>query len=208
MTKLSLKKHSSSTKQALKALLVDTSDARGALLNKALRDNDYHIAEHIHDISALVYAVERHQPDFLIMGMDLPDQRVLDALIELKHSHPLPVIVFAEHDTPQIIEQVVKVGISAFIVDDIQAQRFPSIINVAIARFRAQQGLLEELEATKTKLAERKILEKAKGLLMKQKGLTEDEAYSSLRKMAMDKGQPIVAVAENIIDVFQLLETG
>lgn len=190
-----------------RVLLVDSLHSRSSILEKALLDNDYQIVEKISDISGLVYAVERHQPDFMVLGMDLPDQRVLDEMIRLKDRYPLPVIVFAEKDTPQIIEQVVRVGVSAFIVDDIQAQRFPSIINVAIARFKAQQGLVKELEKTKTKLAERKVLEKAKGLLMKQKGLSEEEAYSSLRKMAMDKGQPIVSVAESIIDVFRLLET-
>lgn len=208
MTKHTLVKKADPCGHNERVLLVDSQSSRAALLKKALLDNDYEIVEQISDISGMVYAVERHTPDFLVLGMDVPDARVLNEMIALKNEHPIPVIVFAEKDTPHIIEQVVRVGVSAFIVDDIQAQRFPSIINVAIARFNAQQGLLQELQETKSKLAERKILDKAKGLLMEQKGMTEEEAYSSLRKMAMDKGQPIVAVAESIIDVFRLLDTG
>ena len=119
---------------------------------------------------------------------------------------PLPVIIFSEQGSPQIIQKIVQAGVSAFIVDDIQPRRLPAIIAIAIARFQAQQGLIRELEATRCKLAERKILDRAKGLLMQQKGISEDEAYRSLRKMAMDRGQPIVQVAETVIDILQLLE--
>lgn len=208
MAKHTLVKKADPTGKHELVLLVDSLSSRAALLKKALLDNEYQIVEQVSDISGMVYAVQRHMPDFIVMGMDVPDKRVLDEMIALKETHPLPVIVFAEKDTPQIIEQVVRVGVSAFIVDDIQASRFPSIINVAVARFNAQQGLIKELEATRSKLAERKILDKAKGLLMEQKGLSEEEAYSTLRKMAMDKGQPIVAVAESIIDVFRMLDAG
>ena len=151
---------------------------------------------------------ESHEPDILVVGMDLPDEDTLKHLVALRERYPLPVIVFSEKDTPQMIQKVVSAGVSAFIVDDIQVQRLPSIINIAIARFKEQQGLIKELHQTKTKLAERKVLEKAKGLLMKQKGISEDEAYTSLRKLAMDKGQSIVTVAQSIIDVLSLFEEG
>jgi len=189
-----------------RALLVDPHDSRASLLKRALLENAYQIVEQVSDVTKIVEKIEYHQPDILVVGMDLPDEETLQQLVELRQRHPLPVIVFAEKDTPQMIQKVVSAGVSAFIVDDIQVQRLPSIINIAIVRFNEQQGLLKELLVTKTKLAERKILERAKGLLMAQKGMSEDEAYTSLRKMAMDKGQSIVAVAESIIDVLSLFE--
>ena len=189
-----------------RALLVDPVHSRSSLLKRALTENEYHIVEQVTDVTQIVERTESHQPDILVVGMDLPDDETLHQMVELRKRHPLPVIVFAEKDTPQMIQKVVAAGVSAFIVDDIQVQRLPSIINIAIARFKEQQSLVKELNITKTKLANRKILERAKGLLMSQKGMSEDEAYTSLRKMAMDKGKSIVSVSENIIDVLKLFE--
>ena len=189
-----------------RALLVDPLHSRSSLLKRALTDNSYQIVEQVQDVTQIVERTEFHQPDILVVGMDLPDDETLSQMVVLRKIHPLPVIVFAEKDTPQMIQKVVAAGVSAFIVDDIQVQRLPSIINIAIARFNEQQSLVKELNVTKTKLADRKTLERAKGLLMAQKGMSEDEAYKSLRKMAMDKGQSIVSVSESIIDVLKLLE--
>ncbi|KZY32610.1 MULTISPECIES: ANTAR domain-containing response regulator [unclassified Oleiphilus] len=191
--------------QKERALLIDPLDSRAALLRRALRENAYPIIETVTEACLMLAKAEEYQPDILVVGMDLPDEDTLQQLVELRERMPLPVIVFSEKDAPPLVQKVVKAGVSAFIVDDIQPQRLPSIINIAVARFHEQQGLIKELNTAKTKLAERKTLEKAKGLLMKQKGLSEDEAYTSLRKLAMDKGQPIVKVAESIIDVFSLL---
>lgn len=189
-----------------RVLLVDPHQAYGSLLKKALLDNGYEVLEVLSDITRLVQRARYHEPDLLVIGIDMPEPQSVDHLVTLKKEWPLPVVMFAEKETPQIIEQIVRAGVSAFIVDDVQPQRFRSIINIAVARFREQQGLIDELEKTRHKLAERKVLEKAKGMLMQQKGLSEDEAYSSLRKMAMDKGQPIAQVAQSIIDVMSMLE--
>lgn len=194
-------------RQAKRVLLVDPHKAYASLLRRALEDSGYQVLEVLFEMERLVSRAAYHEPDFLVIGIDIPDKVSINHLVELKDSHPLPVVMFAEKETPQIIEQVVSAGVSAFIVDDVQAQRFRSIINIAVARFQAQQGLIQELEVTKTRLAERKVLEKAKGMLMKQKGYSEDEAYSSLRKTAMDKGQPIAVVAQNLIDVMQMLDS-
>lgn len=189
-----------------RVLLVDPHQAYGSLLNKALLDNGYHVLEILTNMERLVSRTRYHEPDLLVIGIDIPEPKFVEYLVTLKRAWPLPVVMFAEKETPQIIEQIVQAGVSAFIVDDVQPQRFRSIINIAVARFREQQGLIDELEKTRHKLTERKVLEKAKGMLMEQKGLTEDEAYTSLRKMAMDKGQPIARVAQSIVDVMSLLE--
>jgi len=190
----------------MRVLLVDPHQAYGSLLRRALQDSGYEVLEVLVDMTRLVQRAQYHDPDVLVLGIDIPDAASINYLVALKQEHPLPVVMFAEKETPQIIEQVVRAGVSAFVVDDVQPQRFASIINIAVARFKEQQGLIHELEQTKTKLAERKVLEKAKGLLMQQKGYSEDEAYASLRKMAMDKGQPIAQVAQSLIDVMKMLD--
>jgi response regulator NasT len=186
-------------------LLVDPLRAKPSLLKRALIENDYQIVEQTTDITQISNHVDLHKPDIIMISMDAPDTLILKKISELRQQKPLPVIFFAEKDAPHMTQQVIKAGVNAFIVDDIQIQRLPSIVNIAIARFNESQSLEQELNTVKTKLADRKILERAKGILMAQKSMSEEEAYNSLRKMAMDKGQSMAIVSENLIDAFKLL---
>jgi len=187
-------------------LLLDMDMHRSSVLRKALLDAGLCISDRIQDSSKMLACLDRHNVDCIVAGVDLPDQQTLDNLSLLTQHKPMPIVMFAEQDTPQIIQKVVKSGVNAFIVDDIQASRIRSIVELAIARFKEKQALLNELHVTKHKLEERKVLDKAKGLLMTKKGCTENEAYTSLRKMSMDKGLPIATVAQNIIDVMELVD--
>src|SRR3990167_8445334 len=189
-----------------RVVLVDADAGRSSLLRRALEVNGYELVGRLNEVGQMLAMVLSAQPDFVVLGIDSPDQSSIQQLVALKEQAPLPIIIFSEQGSPQIIQKIVQAGVSAFIVDDIQPRRLPSIIAIAVARFQAQQGLIRELEATRSKLADRKILDRAKGLLMQQKGIRSEEAYRSLRKMAMDRGQPIVQVAETVIDVLQLLE--
>jgi len=190
----------------ISTLIVDSSTSRAFLLKRALQENGYGILESLKTADNLLAHIDQHQPDIIIVSIELPDASTLKKIANVHRERPLPIVMFAEKDTPQIIQQAIKAGVTAFIVDDLQPQRLNSIINVALVRFQEQQGLRNELERTKNKLAERKILEQAKGLLMQQKGISESKAYQSLRTMAMDKGLSLVTVAENIIDVLSLLD--
>jgi response regulator NasT len=193
------------TSKATSVLLVDADDSRGSILRKALRDFSFELLASILDVDEMLEKVSALKPDVIIVGIDLPDKRTLEQLAKLDNIDPHPVVMFAEKDTPRIIEKTIQAGVTAFIVDDIQAHRLPSIINIAIARFDEKQHLVSELNETKSKLAERKLIEKAKGILMKSKGISEEEAYRSIRTMAMNKGKSISAVAENIIETFDIL---
>jgi response regulator NasT len=188
-----------------RVLLVDPMHVKFSLLKRALIENNYQIVEQITDITQITNHIDRHKPDIIMISIDAPDLVTLKKLSELRKHKPLPLILFAEKDTPHMIQHVIKAGVNAFIVDDIQIQRLPSIVNIAIARFNEQQNLEKELSTVKTKLADRKILERAKGILMSQKSMSEEEAYNSLRKMAMDKGLSMATVSENLIDAFKLL---
>ncbi len=191
---------------ALTVLILDADPSRAAILKKAVLDASFDVLSRIHSSDEIIEAVDNLQPQCLVVGIDLPDVTTLRHLSELSSTHPLPVVMFAEKDAPQIIQKVVNSGVSAFVVDDIQASRISSIISVAMARFHEKQSLIDELAQTKSKLEERKILDRAKGLLMNKKGYSEDEAYKSLRKMSMDKGKPIGAIAQSVIDVFALVD--
>ena len=130
---------------------------------------------------------------------------MLKELAEINQLLPLPIVIFAENDSPNVIKNAIKSGVSAYVVNEILPQRLQSIISVANERFKAIQSLRNELKQAKTQLESRKYIERAKGLIMEQKQISENEAYSSLRKMAMDQGCSLAAVAKNIIDVCQLL---
>lgn len=187
-------------------LLIDKNSSRISLLNRALLEFGYEVVEKLADTNELLSRIDKIKPDIVVIGIDSPDKITLQNLASLHREKPHPVVVFAEQQTPKIIEQAVKAGVSAFIVDDIQPHRITSIISVAIARFKEQQIIRNELEQTKKKLADRKVVDKAKGILMAEKGYNEDQAYQCLRKMAMNKGLSLALVAENIIDVYSLMK--
>ena len=144
-------------------------------------------------------------PDILILSTETLNDHVLKELGEVNDIAPLPIIIFSEADSPAMIKDVIKVGVSAFIVHEILPQRLPSIISVARARFKEMQSLRNELKQAKTQLQGRKYIDRAKGLIMNQKNISEDEAYKQLRKMAMDQSSSLANVAKNIIDVCELL---
>ncbi len=189
----------------INALIVDRDQSRGSLLKRSLKEYGHHVVARVPDGRAMFLAIEEFEVDVIVIGIELPDEDTLADVAKMSTINPHPVVMFAEKDAPQIIQKVIQSGVSTFIIDDIQPQRITSIIQVAMARFNEMQQLRNELEDTKTKLADRKVIDKAKGLIMSEKGIDEEEAYKSLRKMAMDKGQNMAVVAQNIIDVFSLM---
>ncbi len=190
---------------AAKVMLIDEQPARAAMLERALIDNGYRVVSRMSDTLQLIDEVTRLQPDVIIIDIDSPDRDTLEHMNALNASNPHPIVMFAEQDAPQIIESAVQAGVTAYIVDGLQPQRVKAIVNVAIARVREYQALRQELEQTKIKLADRKYVDKAKGILMQQRNLSEEDAYKLMRKMAMDKGQKLVDVSRTIIDISELL---
>lgn len=132
---------------------------------------------------------------------------MLKELAEINQLHPLPIVIFVEYDSPNVIQSAIKAGVSAYVVHETLPQRVKSVITIAYERFKEMQLLRNELDRTKTQLESRKLIERAKGLLMEQKHISENKAFQTLRKMAMDQGSPIAQVAKNIIDVCDVLST-
>ncbi len=113
--------------------------------------------------------------------------------------------MFADDAAPETLREVMRAGVAAYIVDGLDPARVKSIVDVACARFEEYQRLRSELAATQLKLSERKLVERAKGVLMKSRALDEDAAYEALRKLAMDRGKPLADIARHIIDAADLL---
>ena len=186
-------------------MLVDDQPGRAAMLEQALSDAGCSVIERLESAQGLIKRVEECQPDVIFIDIESPDRDVLEHMSILNQHNPKPVIMFSEEDDSETIEKAMRAGVSAYVVDGLQAGRIKSIMDVAVARFREFQALKTELEKTRNQLADRKILDEAKSLLMKQKNMTEEEAYHAIRKMAMDRSQRMVDVAKNIISVMNLL---
>jgi response regulator NasT len=188
-------------------MLVDDQPARAALLEQALLDHDYKVIARLSSAAGLAEQVARLEPDVIIIDIESPDRDTLEHMSILHRDNPRPVVMFAEEgDDSGSIERAMRAGVSAYIVDGLNPARVKTIVDVAVARFREFHALRRELEETRSQLADRKQIDRAKGLLMKQRGLDEQQAYHAMRKMAMDRGQRLAEVAANIIAVFELLD--
>ena len=190
----------------LKIILVDHNTGRSAILRRALTDAGHEVICRFDDSQDLQSTNEINHTDVIIINADIPDQAIFSNLSEINQSKPKPIVMFAEKSNKDMAGKAIRSGVNAYIVDGLEERRVQPIIDVAIARFREFQALKDELDSTRSQLAERKLIEKAKGLVMSQKGVSEDQAYQMLRKIAMNQNKRIVDVSENIINVLEILK--
>jgi response regulator NasT len=190
----------------IKVLLLDENRGRGAMIAQALSDAGADFDVFRPDAASnLIKLVESYAPDVIIIEVDSPSRDTLEHLAIINEHNPKPVVVFSNDDDSALIGKAIRSGVSAYIVDGLAHHRVLGILEVAITRFREYQALKDELTQTKHQLAERKVIEKAKGFLMKQKSISEDEAFKALRKMAMDKGLSMAEIATSVMAVAELL---
>jgi two-component system, response regulator / RNA-binding antiterminator len=147
-------------------------------------------------------------PEMVIIACESPDRDMLEALQVANEQVPRPVVMFVDRSDANATAQALEAGVAAYIVDGYNPKRMSSILTVAAQRFAMTQSLRNDLNKAKADLAARKTIDRAKGVLMKSRNLTEDEAYKVLRKHAMDTGRPIQAVAADILAVSDLLTPG
>lgn len=189
----------------MRVILVDHDRCRADAVAQALKEPGDVSVLRIERIEGLMAAVNQHGPDVVVVNLRAVTAEVLDYLASLNRHYPLPVVIFADEMDGGVITAVVEAGVAAYVVDGLQNHRIKFIIDTAIVRFRKYRLLEEELLATKHLLTERKVVERAKGILMKQRGCSEDEAYHILRRQAMSKNKKLVDVAEGLISAAELL---
>jgi response regulator NasT len=153
----------------------------------------------------LLPLIEREDPDVIIMDMAAPGRDALESLAYVQSRLPRPIIMFSQDDDSATIRRAVQAGVSAYVVDGLQAKRVRPIVEAAIARFEKFRSLEQELVKTREQLAERKTVERAKGLIMRQRGVSEEEGYQARRKLAMRSNRRLAEVAESIIAAAELL---
>jgi response regulator NasT len=189
----------------MRVLIVDESPERAVVLRDGLERAGYEVAAALAASIELLRAVEQVRPDVIIIDTDSPSRDVLEHVVMISRDEPRPIVMFSTDDAPETIRDAVRAGVSAYVVDGLDAARVKSIVEVAVARFDEYQRLRAELADANLKLSERKQVERAKGILMKTRGVGEDEAYQMLRRMAMDRGKRLGEIAQQLIDMADLL---
>ena len=183
----------------MRVLVVDESPARAEILREGLRRAGYEVTASLSSPVALLKTIDALKPDVIVIDTESPSRDVLEHLVVMSQHTPRPVIMFASDAAPETIREAVRAGVSAYVVDGLDQDRIKSIIDVAVARFEDFQRLRVELAEATLKLSERKLVERAKGLLMKR-GLDEEAAYGLLRRTAMDRKLKLAEVAQLVID--------
>ena len=191
----------------LKVLLVDDDLQRAAILRLALADAGYEVIA-IADMPSSINLIDQVRalaPDVVVIDRDSPDRDTLEHVCMVTRDEPRPIILFTQDDDRSMIQAAVRAGVSAYVVGGISAERIRPILDVAMARFNEFQAMRQELTKAKLSLTERKQIERAKGIIMKSRAVSEEEAYVMLRKLAMQRNQRLVQVAENVITMAELL---
>ena len=192
----------------LRVLLADAGQRRSPVIRLELirlRCQLVDVIDLIADPAALPAALERLAPELLLVDCDQPTPELLAQLGEAQQRQPHAVLMFAEQMTPEQMRAALAAGVSALQLAGLPPQRLGALLQLALARFEHDQSLQRDLRQTQTQLAERKLVERARGILMREQGLDEEAAYQRLRQLAMDGGQTMAAVAARLIDADHLL---
>jgi response regulator NasT len=189
----------------MRVLVVDEFEERAEILREGLRQAGCEVAASLSSPVTLLETVESEKPDVIVIDTASPSREVLEHLAIVTQRIPRPIVMFANDGAPATIRNAVRAGVSSYVVDGLDPARLGTIVEVAVARFENFQALRGQLAAANLRLAERKLVDRAKGLLMKGRSLDEQAAYAMLRKMAMDRKLKLAEVAQRVIDAADLL---
>lgn len=189
----------------LRVIVVDEQADRAAMMRTALQAQGLEVVAVLGSGAGISGLVRDLKSDVIIVDIDSPDRDVLEDMRRVTHEQQRPVVMFAQDDNPETIRAAVEAGVSAYVVDGLKPERVRPIIDVAIAHFAQFRELREELDKARTSLAQRKDIERAKGILMKRRHCDEDEAFHALRRMAMDQKIRLIDVARKVIEAAELL---
>ncbi|MEM6727777.1 MAG: ANTAR domain-containing protein [Pseudomonadota bacterium] len=191
--------------QELSIIVVETDRGRALEIVDSLRAAGYERIQVIGEATSLRRQIASFQPDMVLIDMAHPSRDMLEELATASSPLERPVAMFVDRSDDALTNAAIEAGVSAYVVDGMRPDRVKPVMDAAIARFRMFQRMRKELEETKRALEERKVIDRAKGLIMKARGIDEDEAYAMLRKAAMDQGKRLADVAEALVNSAGLL---
>ncbi|ATU95591.1 ANTAR domain-containing response regulator [Phyllobacterium zundukense] len=186
-------------KAALSIMIFDENRIRASIIEEGLREAGHDQVVVLHDIVGLARQIEIISPDVIVIDIETPNRDMLEHLFQLTRSVRKPIAMFVDRSDTSSIEAAVEAGVSAYVVDGLKKERVKPILDMAVSRFKAFSRLQQELADAKSALEERKIIERAKGILMKSRKLTEDEAYALLRQTAMNEKKKLADIAQSVV---------
>ncbi|MET4635339.1 ANTAR domain-containing response regulator [Kaistia defluvii] len=190
---------------AIRVVVVDDNAVRAAILVDGLREAGIDGVEVIETSTQLVRRLAAIDPDVIIIDLENPSRDMLEQMFQVSRVVSRPVAMFVDQSDQAMIRAAVDAGVSAYIVDGLKKERVKAIVDMAISRFEAFDRLQRELLEAKSELADRKVIDRAKGILMRSRNLSEEEAYALLRQAAMNEKRRIADIAQSLVTAAGLL---
>src|SRR5499426_957885 len=195
-----------SAESSPKIVIVDESPIRAAILEEGLREAGFTGVVHISEMQSLLAQIFAVDPDVILIDLENPSRDVLEQMFQVSRAVRRPIAMFVDQSDAASLRASVEAGVSAYIVGGLQKERIKNILDLCISRFNSFARLRDELERARTALEERKVIDRAKGILMTAKNLTEEAAYALLRKTAMNESKKIAEVAQSVVTAAELLK--
>src|SRR3954469_10616428 len=191
---------------SLRILLVDQNAERAAILEEGLREAGCREITVVREMQNLMRRIVDENPDVIFIDLENPNRDVLEQMFQVSRSVSRPIAMFVDRSDTEMIAAAVDAGVGAYVVDGLKKERVKAVLDMAVSRFNAFSKLREELDRAKSALDERKIIERAKGILMKERRMSEEAAYALLRKAAMNENRRISEVAQSVVTAARLLK--
>ena len=190
-----------SSSLSVRVMLVDDLPERAATVENHLVAAGYEVVSRLPTASGLLFQIEQHRPDIILIDLQSPGRDVLESLSVINAHNPTPVVMFSEEEDPGFIEDAVDAGVSAYLMGSVDTKRVKPVIDVAIAQFKSFQSLRKALDTTRDRLESLSIIDKAKTLLINQHKFTEEEAHQQLRSLSMDTNQTMQQAAQSVVTI-------
>ena len=189
----------------LTILIIDENRIRASIIEDGLREAGHRHVSVIHDVNEVGRTIAATMPDVVVVDLENPKRDTLEHFFSLSRSIQRPIAMFVDRSDGLMIEKAVEAGVSAYVVDGLKKERVKPILDMAISRFNAFSRLTRELEQARSELEARKVIDQAKGILMRTRGLSEADAYALLRSNAMNQNRRIVDIAQSLLTAVDLL---
>lgn len=193
------------THRDLTILVIDENAIRASIIEEGLQEAGHRKVTVIHEVQGMARTIETLRPDVIVIDIENPNREMMEHLFQLTRTVGRPIAMFVDRSDTASIEAAVEAGVSAYVVDGLKKERVKPILDMAVSRFNAFSRLQRELADAKSALEERKVIDRAKGILMKMRGLSEEEAFALLRQTAMNEKKKMSEIAQSVVTAAGLL---
>lgn len=195
-------------RKSLTVLVIDENHIRASIIEAGLREAGHEQVTVVHDVAGIARRIAEIEPDVIVIDLENPNRDMLENMFQLSRVVKRPIAMFVDRSDQASIEAAVEAGVSAYVVDGLRQERVKPILDMAISRFNAFSRMARELEEARSELEDRKVIDRAKGILMRSRGMSEDAAYALLRKTAMNQNRKISEIAQSLVTAAGLLDPG